>query len=434
MAQRQVGWQWSSLLLLLIAAPFLLFPSSWRSAALLVLPAIWIGNRIVTGHFVPRTPYDGGILLLLVMILVSLFVTYDIVISLPKITGVLWGISAFYAVVNAAGTPQHLRWIWATMLLLIAAFSGLILIGTDWGNKVALLEQIGARLPLVVRGLPGADAGFHPAEVGGTLTWIVFLPMAAIVGAWPHRRSPRVAALLIGLVGLSGLLFTALALTQSRSAWLGFVAGAAVLLWLAGHRGRVILIGAALAGLLAAILLGPDQLWSVSPVQATGDDWGAVFNPGISDRVEIWSRAIYGIQDFSFTGMGLGTFRYVMPVLYPLFTVSPDVDLGHAHNEWLQAGVDLGVTGIIAFVALQGLSCVLAYRAFHRPLPAGGRWLMAGVLAGLVAHSLFGLTDAVALGAKPGIFFWLLLALTAVVWRLIALSAFAPLPPGRVAA
>jgi hypothetical protein len=42
---------------------------------------------------------------------------------------------------------------------------------------------------------------------------------------------------------------------------------------------------------------------------------------------------------------------------------------------------------------------------------------MAGVLAGFVAHGVFGLTDAVALGAKPGLFFWLLLALTAAVWR-----------------
>jgi putative inorganic carbon (HCO3(-)) transporter len=171
------------------------------------------------------------------------------------------------------------------------------------------------------------------------------------------------------------------------------------------------------------MLLGPDRLWPGNSIPPTGSDLGTVFNPTLSDRVEIWSRAVYGIQDFSFTGMGLGTFRYVMPVLYPLFTVSPDVDLGHAHNEWLQAGVDLGLIGLIAFVTLQGLSLVLAYQAFRRPLPVVIRWSMAGVLAGLVAHNIFGLTDAVALGAKPGIFFWLLLALTAVVWRLMPFSA-----------
>ena len=232
---------------------------------------------------------------------------------------------------------------------------------------------------------------------------------------------------------MSSVLSGALVLTQSRSAWLGFAAGVAVVLWLLGRWGRVMLIGAVAIGLIGAVLLGPDRLWPGNSVPATSEQLGTVFSPGLSDRVEIWSRAIYGIQDFSVTGMGLGTFRYLMPVLYPLFTVSPDVDLGHAHNEWLQAGVDVGLIGLMAFVGLQGLSLVLAYQAFHQPLPVTTRWLMAGVLAGLVAHSVFGLTDAVALGAKPSIFFWLLLALTAVVWRLIARAAFTPAPPVRAA-
>jgi putative inorganic carbon (HCO3(-)) transporter len=181
------------------------------------------------------------------------------------------------------------------------------------------------------------------------------------------------------------------------------------------------------------MVLGPDRLRPSNSARSADSELGTVFNPGLSDRVEIWSRAVYGIQDFAFTGMGLGAFRFVMPVLYPLFTVSPEVDLGHAHNEWLQAAVDLGLIGLIAFVALQGLSAVLAYLAFRRPLPAELRWLMAGVLAGLVAHGVFGLTDAVALGAKPGIFFWLLLALTAAVQRLDLVSVFAPAVPGRAA-
>ena len=418
MTQLRGWWTWGSLCLLLITAPLLLFPSAWRSLALLVLPLIWIGNRILTGHFVPRTPYDGVVLCLLIMVLISLYATYDIAVSLPKIAGVLLGVSMFYAVVNVSGTLRNLRWTLTAIMLLIAAFCGLALVGTDWGRKVPLFEQVGSLLPIWVRGLPGADAGFHPAEVGGTLTWIVFLPLTALIGLWPQRHTSRIALVLIALGTMSVFLIGVLILTQSRSAWLGVAGGAALLLWLMGRWGRVILIGGLAAGIVAAVLLGPDRLWPGTSVQATASELGTVFTPGLSDRVEIWSRAIYGIQDFSFTGMGLGTFRYIMPVLYPLFIVSPDVDLGHAHNEWLQAGVDLGLTGLIVFVALQGLSFVLSYRAFRWPLPLVVHWMMAGVLAGLVAHSLFGLTDAVALGAKPGIFFWLLLALTAAVWRL----------------
>jgi putative inorganic carbon (HCO3(-)) transporter len=428
MDRRRAAWNGVSLGVLLIATSLLLFPGGWRTLALGLLPLIWIGNRVLTGHFVPRTPYDGIILCLLFMVLVSLFATSDISVSVPKVAGVLLGVSTFYVVVNLADTPDHLRRVLMGVFLLVTILSGLILVGTAWGRKVPLLGDISAQLPALLRGLPGADGGFHPAEVGGTLTWIVFLPMGAFIGLWSQRRSLRGAALLSGLALLSGVLCGALILTQSRSAWLGLVVGAGIMLWLFGRWGRVTLIGVIALGVMGVLWLGPDRFLPDNSSPALDEQLDSAFIPGLSDRVEIWSRAIYGIQDFSLTGMGLGTFRYIMPVLYPLFTVSPDVDLGHAHNEWLQAGVDVGLPGLIAFVALQGLALVLAYRAFRQPASALLRWLMAGVLAGLVAHTVFGLTDAVALGAKPGVFFWLLLALTAAVWQLLT----RPHPPPAV--
>jgi len=403
---------------LLAAMPGLLFPGGWRTAVLIILPLLWIGNRIITGHFVPRTPYDVVILTLLVMVLVSLYATYDIAVSLPKITGVLLGVSAFYVVVGFIGAPRQLYQVLTVVLLGITVFLGVVLVGSSWGSKFAVLQQLSSRLPSLFRGLPGADSGFHPAEVGGTLTWLVFLPVAVAIGLVAQGKIRRVWPWLIGLSVLTVALLLALLLTQSRSAWLGVAAGAAVMLWLAGRWGRIAL-GLCVAVLAIGLVLGvPDRLMSNggSSLVTTADQ--AAFNPNLADRTEIWSRAIYGMQDFPFTGMGLGTFRYVLPVLYPLFSVSPDVDLGHAHNEWLQAGVDLGLVGLIAFVALQGLSLLLAYRAFRMAWPALVRWLMAGVLAGLVAHSIFGLTDAVALGAKPGVLVWVLMGLSAAVWRL----------------
>jgi hypothetical protein len=87
-ARRRVWWRWGSLVLLL-----------------LVLPLIWFGNRLVTGHFVPRTPYDGVMVCLLAMALVSLYAAYAVAVSLPKIAGVLLGVSTLCAMVNAADTP-----------------------------------------------------------------------------------------------------------------------------------------------------------------------------------------------------------------------------------------------------------------------------------------------------------------------------------------
>ena len=59
-----------------MAAPLLSFPGDWRSLAPLVLPLIWFGNCLLTGHVVPRSPYDGVIVCLLAMVLARLYAAY----------------------------------------------------------------------------------------------------------------------------------------------------------------------------------------------------------------------------------------------------------------------------------------------------------------------------------------------------------------------
>nr|MBP7693682.1 hypothetical protein [Anaerolineales bacterium] len=123
---------------------------------------------------------------------------------------------------------------------------------------------------------------------------------------------------------------------------------------------------------------------------------------------------------------GLNTFRTVVHVLYPLFLIAPDFDVAHAHNEFLQAALDLGLPGLIAFLALNGLAFVQA-AVIARRAPAEWQRVMALALgAGVLAHMLFGLTDAVALGAKVGIVFWILLGLIAGLFQQVTGA-----PPGE---
>jgi putative inorganic carbon (HCO3(-)) transporter len=132
----------------------------------------------------------------------------------------------------------------------------------------------------------------------------------------------------------------------------------------------------------------------------------------LSGRPEIWSRAFYAIQDFPFTGAGLGTFRRVVNLLYPLFTISPTYDIAHAHDIFLQVALDLGLPGLIAYLACLWIAFVVAWHGARRSAGAV-RSLALGLLAGLLALHVYGLTDAIALGAKPGVAFWLALGLIA---------------------
>ncbi|TMC56429.1 MAG: O-antigen ligase family protein [Chloroflexi bacterium] len=134
-------------------------------------------------------------------------------------------------------------------------------------------------------------------------------------------------------------------------------------------------------------------------------------------RLEIWSRALYAIQDFPFTGMGLNTFRTVVHLLYPLFIIPPGLDIAHAHNEFLQAALDLGLPGLVAFLALYLTTFWMLRELWESPATMGieralWRTIILGLTGGLLAHAVFGLTDAIAFGARPGVLFWMLLALT----------------------
>lgn len=405
------------MLLVIIVAPLLLFPGGWRTWGLLLPIILLAGNRLFTRRWLTRTPYDLAILVLLAMVLVSLYATFSISFSLPKIAGVVLGVTLLYASVGFLTEERRFRWGMAGVSLGITGFAAVALFGSQWGTKLPIVREIAAQLPRLIEGLPGAESGFHPAEVGGTLCWILFIPAAVAIGLLKMPTSPWRKLLAIPLALLSALLAAMLILTTSRSAWIGVGVATAIALALISRWSRALVVGGLVALAIVAFWLRPVDFSTIlgdeSPV-----DLGTVTNINIEGRIEIWSRAIYGIQDFPFTGMGMGTFRKVVHILYPLFLVPPEQDLGHAHNEALQAALDLGIPGLIAFLALQILAIAAAYLAWRHGRDPLIRWASLGTLAGLIAHDVYGLTDAVALGAKPGAFWWLLLALGAAAWQL----------------
>ena len=130
----------------------------------------------------------------------------------------------------------------------------------------------------------------------------------------------------------------------------------------------------------------------------------------LSGRLEVWSRAWYAIQDFAFTGAGMGTFGPVANLLYPYFRLGPDAHVPHAHDLFLQLGVDLGFPGLVAYVALLLGLFYAAWSAWRdlRRRGDGRAWWAWGLFGGMVAMVLHGLVDAVAWGTKPALLAWLM--------------------------
>jgi putative inorganic carbon (hco3(-)) transporter len=299
------------------------------------------------------------------------------------------------------------------------------LVGAQWfTQKITVLNQLIENLPKAIRGLPGAENGIQPNELAGALIWVLpaaglalvafFKDKAWFIGSAASKvRWLRAFGWAVFLAGT--MFFTVLGwvLAQSRGAYL------AIILAALGASLAVLPRRLRLPGIALVLVIGLTGLWffyqvgwetvSTNISDTLSVNNGAFSLDTLSSRAEIWSRGVWALRDAPLTGLGMNSFRNVVHLIYPMLSVPASFNLGHAHNEFLQVGLDLGLPGLVAFLALNILAFVMIYRAFQ----AGGaeRWLALGLGGGLLAHLIYGMTDAVALGAKPGFLFWWLLAL-----------------------
>jgi len=430
--------------LLAPAAPTLMFPEILPRTAvvagLLLILFLWLVRWVARGYVTVHTPMDIPILGLVVMLPVSLFASVNLQLSLPKLTGIILGVATFYSIVNTVRTRRDIWLITGLLLLGGVGVSVLSLIGTNWAAKFPTLAPIYKHLPQLIRGVTRSPGGgFHPNEVGGTL--ILFIPLAlslllAMVrtsteqGNLAHNQSisdaldPGSGAsslksmpvhsrwlLAVGLGLILLITFLTFVLTQSRSAFFGLGVG---LIALGAIKNRWLRLIFSLAVVVSIIVLWHFGIERVGHLLLDiGEETVAVGTLTFAGRMEVWQRAIYMIQDFPYTGIGLNTFDLVVNVMYPFFLIGPEARVIHAHNNFLQVGVDLGIPGLVAYLSLLTTFTLMAWRV-HRY--SNDRVLQAsavGLLCGMLAHQVYGLTDAITLGAKPGIVLWAMMGLMA---------------------
>ncbi|MBI5713665.1 MAG: O-antigen ligase family protein [Chloroflexi bacterium] len=356
------------------------------------------------------------------MMLVSLYASYDIAVSLPGIAALVFGIALFYAVALWAQTRRG--WWFGLLVFVILEFviSMAGLLGTRWGRKVPGFASVVALFPPRLLGVTGIDEGVNPNILAGTLLWVLplvlLLSCLAILKGWLRGKFFLAAAIFVVALVVSGVFV----LTQSRVGYIAFAITAVCLfvLLLPKKRHRLIAVGLLVVLIVVGAVIAYSNRDVFDRLLKNGDADAALSSDTLEKRIEIWSRALYGIEDFPFTGMGMNTFRKIVHVLYPLFLTSPDRDIGHAHNEFLQAALDLGIPGLIAFVSLYFISfwmLIQIWRAASGDDQELTRTLVLGLGGGLFAHLLFGLTDAVIFAAKPAILFWMLLGLIAALYK-----------------
>ena len=410
--------------ILLFISPFLIFPTHFVPGTLLALLLLAILLLVTAGQ--KPTLLHVPLLVLAIWMLLSIVVSADMDLSLTKATGLLLGFAYLRLSATMICTRKGLGIGLWVFLCLALGFSAVGVVSTAWVAKVPFLVPFIGELPGNLVSLPdSATNGVQANQLASTILFIWPLLLAAtIFGAVQHRLlRPGLWILMAGMTLL-------LLLTQSRSGWIAALATTLLLVsclvWFRSPgRHRLIMLGwlSLLFGLLAyGFLIGPTRIsqFILDPVETTvvGDLSSLGF------RLDTWRWAIEAIKSFPFTGTGLGTFRVVAPRFYPI-QVPPTYDIAHAHNIFLQVALDVGLPGLIAYLALLMLVFWEGWQAAR--LDKELRPYAIGLMGGLVALHIFGLTDALALGAKPGLLFWINIGLLTAMRRVRQTDGAVPL-------
>ena len=265
----------------------------------------------------------------------------------------------------------------------------IVFIGVIAGTMLGIV--VGA---LQVAGGPKSSAYFYPitsdGAVGffangnhmGTLLLVAIPFIAAVVASSKtERKASRMARNGVGIAVLVLVLF-GIALNGSFAAF-GLaipvvVATAAVIP--AGLRWRrfAVPIAAVLllagVGLLASKPIGSDLLQRQS-------------STSLSSRQQIWATTANAIRENMPVGTGLGTFTQVYHLQERPDSVGPDY-VNHAHNDYLEVALELGLAGVFLLVAFLAWWAITAVRIWSSQLSTPFARAASVATAAVLAHSV----------------------------------------------
>jgi len=381
---------------LFVAASFI--SARLLPVALVIAALFWLIRWLAYGKLSYRTLADWPVFLLFLMMPVTLWATSLPEITVTQVYRLLTGIAIYYAIANWTTTRRRLSLVvtGAVATGLILALSAPLSVTWSTGKLPFIPEMLYSRFTVII-----SDT-IHPNVMAGSLVILLQIPLAWLFFSWRSiNRWQRVLAI-VAVLGMSSILL----LTKSRGAWMAFAITLVFMILLRWRWGWVSLLIGGLAGGIGVYILGINALLEYL---LRSDTIG-----GIDGRIEIWSRAIYMIQDFPFTGIGMGSFTKVADTLYPFFLASPG-QIAHAHNLFLQIAVDLGIPGLIAWLAVLLLVVAQAWQVYRfgkTGQDALATGLGVGLLGSQLALVVHGMTDAVTWGmVKPAPLVW-------VVWGL----------------
>jgi putative inorganic carbon (HCO3(-)) transporter len=314
---------------------------------------------------------------------------------------------------------------WSSFLLLF--FTASVLLTSRRRLRWVLLATVGgvafASLHLIREWQNGdMAAGLRPGWVTGdpnyfALSALLCLPLGLLLAQQRRARWERIFYMVCG-----GITLLALTLAGSRGGFLGLLISGLVLAWPSRRRAQYLTLGALLLG--ALVILAP-----TSPltrfVQPTYSD-----EESNNYRTALFFAGLRMFEDNFLIGVGVGNFKrfvgnYGEPGQEHLEAV--------AHDTYLEVGAELGIFGLLAFVATLYFSW-WTLRRLRRQMRGGRDPFIFAAARGVEAGLIGACVAIFFLSALHARLLWFMVILSMCLPSLASIpSGRTPRPPRRVA-
>ena len=341
-------------------AVFAPFSIALLQAAQVLTNLSWLASARRTRDGGPvRWPLAVPLLLFLGLSLVSALLGVDPATSLRGLKSEWLPLVFLWACLNSLSLARAQRVV--TVLLTAGAAAAIVGLSQTWSRGLA--HRI--------------DGTFgHYMTFSGVLLLLSLLAAAQLVF---NRRVHK-----LWIVGVLGLLLAALALTQTRSAWLGLLAGSVPLLWSIRKRAVLALPILAVVGVLLAPQPVKQRIYSVIDLE----------DITLNERFYMWQAGWNIFREYPLTGAGpdaLG--RVYAQYKHP---DDPRLRFTHLHSNFVQTGAERGALALIAWLSIWVVFFLHAARIYRRVGSAGddpGRALVIGSVCAIVGFLVAGLFE-----------------------------------------
>ncbi|MCL2158380.1 MAG: O-antigen ligase family protein [Oscillospiraceae bacterium] len=196
--------------------------------------------------------------------------------------------------------------------------------------------------------------------------------------------------------------------TWSRGSWLGLIFSLLILFVVINRKSLVAYLGMLLILPFAPMVLPNAIIQRITTI-------GNIADTSTSYRVSIWRAAIKMIRDYLIQGIGVGIEAFKL--VYPGYSLAGIESAPHSHNLYLQICVELGIVGLVVFLAAMFFFFQYCFTAIKKSSEKYIKLSVAGGMCAVMGFLINGLTDYVWYNYRVYLMFWLVVSITVAICR-----------------